>query len=80
MNSRVERSALVSPKQRFVNHLAILRQYAFRVVGQDELLEIWEDADRVARLEDYFEVGISFGCTHRELVKVVLKDQLATRP
>lgn len=59
---------------RFSNNIATLRQYAFRVVGQQELLEPWEDEDRAARLEDYFAVGISCDCTHMELVMVLLKD------
>lgn len=73
MKSRLDSSVLIPPKERFGNHLTTLRQYAFRVVGQDDILEIWEDADRAARLEDYFAVGISFDCTHKELVKVLLK-------
>ncbi len=39
MKNRVESSLLTSPRERFGNHLAKLRQHASRVIGQDELLE-----------------------------------------
>ena len=80
MESHVESSVLTSPRERFANHLVTLRGYAARVIGQEEILTPWEDADRVARLADFFEVGVSFDCTHRELAKVLLKDLLVTRP
>ena len=78
MKTRVENSELNAPKKRMADHLVTLRKYAARVIGQDEILTPWEDADRIARLEDYFEVGISFDCTHRELANVLLKGLVDT--
>ena len=77
MKSHVESLVLAAPRERFVNHLGTLRQYASRVLVQGELLTPWEDADREARLDDFFAVGISFDCTYRELAKAILKSGLA---
>jgi len=70
----LERSVLSDPKERMVNHLVALKRYAESVLAQGEVLTPWEEADKAARMDDFFEVGISFQCTDGELVSVIIRD------
>ena len=75
----MERSVLSDPEERMGNHLVALKKYAERVLTQGEHLTPWEDADKAARMEDFFDIGASFKCTHRELVSVIIRDALQAR-
>ena len=70
----MQSSVLTNPKERMENHLAILKKYAERVLTQDDHLMPWEEADKAARMEDFFDIGVSFKCTDRELVSVIIRD------
>lgn len=70
----MDRSVLSDPKERMVNHLVALKRYAEIVLAHGEVLTPWEEADKAARMDDFFEVGISFKCTDRELVSVIIRD------
>ncbi|PKB64092.1 MAG: hypothetical protein BZY80_04150 [SAR202 cluster bacterium Io17-Chloro-G2] len=67
-------SVLTSPKERMGNHLAVLKKYAERVLTEGEYLMPWEEADKAARMEDFFDIGASFKCTQRDLVSVIVRD------
>lgn len=70
----MQSSVLTNPKERMENHLAILKKYAERALAQDDNLMPWEEADKAARMEDFFDIGASFKCTDRELVSVIIRD------
>ncbi len=75
----MERSVLSDPKDRMVNHLVALKKYAESVLVRGEVLTPWEEADKAARMDDFFEVGVSFKCTDRELVSVIIRDSIRGR-
>ena len=70
----MERSALSEPKERMGNHLVVLKKYAERVLTEGEYLMPWEEADKTVRMEDFFDIGASFKCTHRDLVSAIIRD------
>ncbi len=70
----MQSSVLNNPKLRMGSHLVALKRYAERVLIDREQLIPWEEADKAARLEDFFSVGQSFRCTQRELVSVLIRD------
>ena len=70
----MQSSVLINPKERMENHLAALKQYAERVLAQGDFLTPWEEADKAARMEDFFDIGASFECTHRDLVSIIIRD------
>lgn len=69
-----EDSKATDPKEEMANHVAVLKIYARRVLEDQELLEPWEEIDKSVRVIEFFALGSSFECTHRELVKVLYKD------
>ena len=75
----MERSVLSDPKDRMVNHLVALKKYAESVLVHGGVLTPWEEADKAARMDDFFEVGVSFKCTDRELVSVIIRDSIRGR-
>lgn len=75
----MQSSVLNNPKLRMGNHLVALKKYAERVLIDGEELIPWEEADKAARLEDFFNVGQSFKCTERELVAVLIRDLVKER-
>ena len=70
----MQSSVLTNPEERMENHLVTLKKYADRILAQGDHLMPWEEADKAARMEDFFEIGESFHCTHRELVSVIIRD------
>ena len=70
----MQSSVLTNPKERMGNHLATLKKYAERVLAQGENLMPWEEADKAARMENLFDIGASFKCTHRDLVSLIIRD------
>lgn len=70
----MQSSVLTNPKERMGNHLAVLKIYAERVMVQGDYLKPWENADKAERLAEFFDIGASFKCTHRDLVSVIIRD------
>jgi len=70
----MQSSVLTDPKERMGNHLAVLKKYAERVLTQGDDLMPWEAADKADRIGDFFEIGVSFKCTHRDLVSLIIRD------
>ena len=75
----MQSSVLNNPKLRMGSHLVALKKYAERVLIDGEHLIPWEEADKAARLEDFFNVGQSFKCTERELVAALIRDLFKQR-
>ena len=74
-------SARVSsdPKKILVENLKTLKVYAERSIVRGEALTSHEDEDRVRRIREFMGIGTSFGCTQKELVKLLLKEYLEVK-
>lgn len=72
----MQSSVLSDPKERMGNHRVALKKYAERVLTQGDYLMPWEEADKAARMNDFFEIGASFKCTHRDLVSILIREAL----
>jgi len=72
---------VADPKEQMVDHVAVLKLYAARVLYNGEVLLPWEEIDKAARIIEFFALGCSFKCTHRDLVKVMYQglSQMETR-
>ena len=69
--------ALQDPKSIVSDHLAVLRDYATRVLIQGESLTPTEEADRKIRMAEFRATGSSFKLTDHEMV-VLLYRRLLT--
>ena len=69
----MQNSVLTDPKERMGNHLTTLKKYADRVLAQGDYLKPWEEADKASRMEDFFDIGASLKCTHRDLVSIIIR-------
>lgn len=69
----MQSSVLTDTKERMGDHLATLKNYAERVLNQGDYLKPWEETDKAERIEDLFELGASFKCTHRDLVSMIIR-------
>ena len=74
----IDSSHLVEPKEQMADDLAVLKIYAGRVLGDGESLQPWEEIDKAVRIIEFFAVGMSFECSHRDLVRVLLRDLYQT--
>ncbi len=60
--------------EQFFNHLATLKGYAKRVVVGGRDLNEAEEEDRLARIREYIEIGISFDLTQKEMVTILYRE------
>jgi hypothetical protein len=67
------------PRQLMAEHLEVLRGYASRVVGHNQVLSAEEQAEKETRVEEFLALGKSFGLTRRELVSQILGDALKAK-
>ena len=67
------------PKRILVEDLKTLKGYAERAIVRGEALSSDEDEDRVRRVREFMGIGTSFGCTDKELVKLLLKEYLEVK-
>ena len=72
-------TTLVDPKRLMAEHLSTLREYAKRVLVQDDALNSAEDADRASRMREYLAVGASFQLTRSEMVDHLYKGLLGPK-
>jgi hypothetical protein len=59
------------PTQVMAEHQRRLQIYASRVIVRRELLRPEEDLDRESRVREFLALGKSFGCSQKELVKLL---------
>ncbi|MFQ5874940.1 MAG: hypothetical protein ACE5JL_14255 [Dehalococcoidia bacterium] len=71
--------ALQDPKSIVSDHLAVLRDYATRVLRQGESLTPTEEADRTSRMAEFRAIGSSFKLTDHEMVVLVYKGLLTPK-
>ena len=69
---------LQEPKELMAEHREALTVYARRVF-KGEALTAAEEADRARRVEEFFAVGATLGCTGRELTAVLFNELFQTR-
>ncbi|MEK7806946.1 MAG: hypothetical protein AAB528_04340 [Chloroflexota bacterium] len=64
-------TVLADPTQAMTEHRRHLKAYASRVIIRGEPLRPEEEIDRELRLREFLALGESFGCTQKELVKLL---------
>ena len=57
-----------NPRLELAEHIRTLRRYAEQVLVHDRPLNVSEDADRAARVQEVMAIGSSFKLTGREVV------------
>lgn len=62
---------LADPTQAMAEHQGRLKTYASRVIARGESLRPEEEIDRESRVREFFALGMSFGCTEKELVTLL---------
>ena len=58
----------------FFQHLATLKEYAERVLIGGETINEHDDADRLYRLQELFEIGGSFDLTEKDMVTILYRE------
>lgn len=59
------------PKDIIAGHLSVLRCYAKKILLGGEKLSQQEDADRLARLQEFVAIGLAYKCTYKDLVTLL---------
>ncbi len=60
--------------EQFFHHLAILKEYARRVIGGGDPLSTSEEDDRKQRVEQFLDIGLSFDLTEKEMVTILYRE------
>ena len=62
--------------EQFFHHLAILKEYAMRVVLKEEILNNEEEYDLRTRMKEFLAIGDSFDLTGKEATVILYKEIL----
>ncbi len=60
--------------EQFFHHLAILKDYARRVIGGGDMLSAIEEDDRKHRIRQFLDIGLSFDLTEKEMVTILYRE------
>ena len=60
--------------EQFFHHLAILKEYAKRVIVSGNPLTPEEEQDRVDRIQEFLNIGLSFDLTEKEMVTILYRE------
>ena len=60
--------------EQFFHHLAILKDYARRVISGGDMLNAMEEDDRKLRVKQFLDIGISFDLTEKEMVTILYRE------
>ena len=60
----------------FFQHLATLKEYAERVLIGGEIIDEREDADKLYRMQELFDIGGSFDLTEKDMVTILYREHL----
>lgn len=63
--------------QAMFQNMSVLRNYARRSILFDEQLDSGDEADRLARLEDFFSTGYDLNWTPKEVTALLLREIFA---
>ena len=58
----------------FFQHLATLKEYAERVLIGGEIIDEREDADKLYRMQELFDIGGSFDLTEKDMVTILYRE------
>ena len=60
--------------EQFFHHLAILKDYARRVIGEGGKLNAIEEDDQRHRIRQFLDIGLSFDLTEKEMVTILYRE------
>lgn len=60
--------------EQFFHHLAILKEYARRVIVTENPLTPDEEQDRAERIQEFLNIGYSFDLTEKEMVTILYRE------
>ena len=60
--------------EQFFHHLAILKEYAKRVIVSGNPLTPEEEQDRADRIQEFLNIGLSFDLTEKEMVTILYRE------
>lgn len=60
--------------EQFFHHLAILKEYAKRVIVTGNPLTPDEEQDRADRIHEFLNIGYSFDLTEKEMVTILYRE------
>lgn len=60
--------------EQFFHHLAVLKNYARRVIVGGDALSPREEVDRVNRVQQFLAIGFSFDLTEKEIVTILYRE------
>ena len=60
--------------EQFFHHLAILKEYAKRVIVSGSPLTRDEEQDRAERIHEFLNIGYSFDLTEKEMVTILYRE------
>ena len=60
--------------EQFFHHLAILKDYARRVIAGGDVLSTNEEDDRKDRIRQFLDIGLSFDLTEKEMVTILFRE------
>ena len=63
--------------EQFFNHLSTLKDYAQKVIADGDALDEDEESDRVARLNEFMEIGSSFDLNKKEMISIIYRELFA---
>ena len=63
----------VNPTESMTQHITILREYAWRVLVNEEALLPCEDEDRSHRIKEFIAIGSRYQCTEKEMVGLLYR-------
>ena len=62
-----------NPTDSMTQHITRLREYAWRVLVNEEALLPCEDEDRSHRIKEFISIGTRYRCTEKEMVGIVYR-------
>ena len=72
----MSRTTSVDPADLFFQHLAAVRTYVEQVFVEDDTLSTHQEADKMALMLEFFDVGFQCEFTQKQLVTLVYADLL----
>ena len=65
--------------EQFFHHLAVLKEYAKRVIVGEDDLSSNEEEDRSGRIKQFLVIGLSFDLTEKEMVTILYRELFVTK-
>lgn len=65
--------------EQFFHHLAVLKEYAKRVIVGGDGLSDNEEQDRADRIQNFLDIGLSFDLTEKEMVTILYRELFVSK-